>query len=266
MRPGEDGEVAALLNRLREAPSDADNRTLMTRANIMANKNDMPTPMKVPMAVPRLFCLKKAIDEYNLRDLAMLGEPILCKAHDIIGDRTKTCKAGDIANKSMVSATVKNQTCKQAMNNSYTTLTLALDAAVELTVNLNVLDLLSNSAVGYLRRGGKDVHGRPNVLWIEFARPEVGLQHLQENAHLRTRHTCRTINALSTPIGPKRTNFTYKGWNIVHTQVQVYIPAARTRHRFQGASNTALLADLSGHARQRRATTGMHYTVFSRVC
>lgn len=141
-----------------------------------------------------------------------------------------------------------------------TCIDLKLNAAVELTTNIDVSDGLTNGVAGRICNWALAEDGRIAVLILVFSNPDCG-------AKARSTH-CYVIKRLGgrpdwTPVYGSLTRFILSPSSSVEVprmQFAVRLCAARTIHRVQGQSLEGLVIDLTGSC-----AVGSHYVAASRI-
>ena len=251
MRQKDHLAFAELLNRLREGKHTEKDKAYLRTKTINL---DFASPNYPHKLVTHLYNRNKDVDAFN--HAARIGTPLTIIAMDRITGATSPSMEEAHLNK------LKTKPVKETMGLT-TTLTLALEERIEVCINIDISDGLTNGAAGKIMglpgANEQNMCKAAGIMWIHFDDRCVGRKTRASKRELYTNKTPRTW----TPIGPikKQLNISQKSTlKAIRVQFPVRSAAAKTIHRCQGQTLDAVVADFT-------ATQGphKHYVAISRV-
>ena len=251
MRQREHFTFAELLNRLREGHQTDDDIEYLKTKEI---KNDFRHPDYPHNQLTHLFNRNADVEEFN--NAARKHDPTIIRAKDQISGG---CGA------SMVEAHLNKLKAKKTSDTHglATELLLALEDRIEICINIDVSDGLTNGASGrVMGLPGTTTANKSTAngfIWVLFDEPVIGRQARKKHHGLYTNQIPRTW----TPIPPIKRQINLSAKTELHAiriQFPIRCAAAKTIHRSQGQTLTSVVADFT-------ATIGphKHYVAISRV-
>ena len=253
MRQKDDLPFAQLLNRLREGKHTEKDKAYLRKKVITTNFECPNYPHK---QVTHLFNRNRDVDAFN--ESVRVGQAIKIKAMDKITGAT---------NASMEEAHLNKLNTKPIRETGglATYLTVALEDRIEICINIDIGDGLTNGAAGtVMGLPGTNSQGActaAGYMWIHFDDTLTG-RRARAKAQQKEMYTKDTPRYW-TPIGPikKQLNISQKSQlNAIRIQFPIRCAAAKTIHRSQGQTLQSVVADFC-------ATQGphKHYVAISRV-
>ena len=236
MRQREHFTFAELLNRLREGhQTDDDIEYLKTKVI----KNDFRHSDYPHNQLTHLFNRNADVKAFN--NSARKHEPTVIRAKDQISEG---CGA------SMVEAHLNKLKSKKTSETLglATELLLALEDRIEICINIDVSDGLTNGASGRVMGLPGTTAANKSIangfIWVLFDEPVIGRQARKKHQALYTNQTPRTW----TPIPPIKKQINLSGKTELHA-IRIQFPstcaAAKTIHRSQGQTLTSVVADFT---------------------
>ena len=253
MRQKDDLPFAQLLNRLREGKHTEKDKAYLRKKVITT---DFESPNYPHKQVTHLFNRNRDVDAFN--ESVRVGQAIKIKAMDKITGAT---------NASMEEAHLNKLNTKPIRETGglATYLTVALEDRIEICINIDIGDGLTNGAAGtVMGLPGTNSQGActaAGYMWIHFDDTLTG-RRARAKAQQKEMYT-RDTPRYWTPIGPikKQLNISQKSQlNAIRIQFPIRCAAAKTIHRSQGQTLQSVVADFC-------ATQGphKHYVAISRV-
>ena len=247
MRQREDKDIAEILNRIREGKhTEADIAVLKKRI-----LNLSPQHPDYPMNSTHLFSTNMAVDQHN-HDIFFksTNEKVKIKAIDIV--------LGDLSDE------LKERLKKQIPNDPsktmglYSVCSILKDAKYDLTINVSVVDGMTNGAECIIKKVDYRVPGstRPSIIWVLFQEEHIGKDYRKEYSYLYNQN----IDRHWVPILEVTRQFRRHQMQVLRRQFSLRPSAAKTIHRCQGDTLDEAVVRLPSSKREH-----MHYVALSRL-
>ena len=239
MRQKEDLEFANLLNTIRAKLKD---KGLTIREKEILSARCFREE-EVPHDVLHIYPRNRDVDNFNEGELETCAGQITTLAADIIHTR------GGLMKKRSSPAPKPNTMLRPSVS-------LAIDARVMLTTNLDVTDGLCNGVMGTVKKivNTKNEQGLPQAVWVLFDNERVGASSRQLTPPPRLLHPqCVQIK-------PHTEQFSFQNMNITRHQYPLRLAWACTVHKTQGMTLQKCVVSFKG-----TFLAGMQYVALSRV-
>ena len=248
MRQRDDQDFAQLLNRLREGlQSDEDIAVLKTR--LVEQRVDPSI-----VSIPHLYCTRKECSSHNTNVLEGISSD-----HKVTIDAVDTVSGIDSRSlqEKILEKIPKDPNMTMGLHK---TITLGKGLPGELCVNIDTEDGLTNGAGCCIKMFDFRVHSssRCSIVWVEFDDITVGRKWRGCYKHLYK----QGILASWTPILETTRKFPFRHFQtylVTRRQFPIYLSAARTIHKAQGASMKEVVLDFG-----KRKIDHIHYVGLSR--
>ncbi|XP_063420756.1 uncharacterized protein LOC134705970 [Mytilus trossulus] len=247
MRQKGDLEFAELLNRLREGHhTHSDIDTLKSRL--------VETETGSLSSMPHLFTTCAEVDtfnEYVFSQTSSKSDTIEC-IDSVTGDLSETLHDDALKR-------VPNDPSKTM--GLYKNLKIAEGLQIEINLNINIEDGLTNGAAGKVMLLDYRIvnSSRCSIIWVLFNDIGIGKEQRRQFQYLKNDQIDKTW----TPIFEVTRKFLInnnQSYQILRRQFPIRLAAAKTIHKSQGSTVNNLVAHLG-----RRKNDHMHYVAFSRV-
>ena len=239
MRQKDDMDFANLLNTIRSKTKE--NKLSASEQDLLLGR--CFTSSDVPDDVLHIYPRNKDVDYFNEKQLEKCSDKVVIHAADILHAR------GGISKKRNTPAPKNNTMLRPSV-------TLASNARVMLTTNLDVADGLCNGVMGTVKRivGTLNEFGQPQGVWVHFDNSRVGAN---------SRRLCPpppSVPDNCVLIKPHTEQFTYQSVNITRYQYPLRLAWACTVHKTQGKTLQKCVVSFKG-----TFLAGMMYVALSRV-
>ena len=249
MRQKDDADFAHLLNRLRTGNHTVDDIDIL-KSRIISSENANIQSM------PHLFVTNDAVDRHNA-DIFLsfpIDEKVEITAIDIaVGDVSKTVKTR------ILERVPKHHTKTMGLMGK---LPVALNQRVDISINVDVSDGLTNGATGVIKFIDYRVPNskRCSIIWIKFDCPTVGQNTRSKYFSLYKSGISKTWTPVfeisrQFSVGKNRDCF------VLRRQFPISPSGAKTVHKSQGDTMCNAVVHLGSNRRQAH----VHYVALSRV-
>ena len=252
MRQKDDLQFAEMLNRLRHNQLTEEDRNLIESHKISQNSPDYPKEAQ------HLFTQNKYVNDFNKNMIDSLDTLKVNVEADT--DITHPSKLEKDVKSRLLSQINKNEN-HSITANLPSQLTIAVNMTYDVSVNIDVLDGLTNGStctVQYIEFDATKSTTRPKIVWVLFCDQQIGLKRRSQYCSY---YQNQKINKMWTPIFEATRSFMYNRKTYERIQFPIMPSAAKTVHKSQGSTVDKLVVDL----KSGRSNPGIHYVALSRV-
>lgn len=248
MRQRNDKMFAELLNRLRHNNLTEEDRALIASRIISVDHPDYP------FSAPHLFIENKFVNKFNedLMQKLQTAKVTVEADTDVISE----VRLKPEQKIKLLKLLPDNPANTGQLSNS---LTLAVNMMYDVSVNIDVLDGLTNGASCVVKSiECKETTSRPAIVWVLFNDRKIGMKRRNQYHHLLGNN----IETNYTPIFETKRTFVYNRKTFERIQFPLQPSAAKTVHKAQGSTVDEVVIDLS-QSRPRKCPH-IHYVALSR--
>ena len=252
MRQRHDLAFAELLNRLRTKQHTKEDLALLRSRKL----NNLPCTSSIDVLhLPHLFAAKVDMYSHNKNILSKipLSDKVSVEAIDSV--------SGNVNPSLMTKILSKVPLDPSKTMGLYKTLVLSVGLPVEVSLNIDTEDGLTNGAPAVVKKFDFRVpsSSRCSIIWVEFLSPDIGKKWRLKYKHLYN----NLISNTWTPILETCRKFTfmyYKSYLIVRRQFPLYLSSGKTIHKAQGSTLKEAVLHFG-----KKKIDHIHYVGLSRV-